>query len=291
MAKKSKLLAALDAHKGRDYKAEKRKAQVKAAEMRKRQKLAKTEHEDEDDEDAAEEENKENAAATTRTDDFADFDANEDAEDDEVDDKTTSTTIPQPTMPVDASASEADPDSDVPLSDLEESDLEDTVPYQRMTINNGPALLASRNRIAVVKDSQHLPFHTHNSLISSIPPASESIPDVHDDLTRELGFYRIARTAALEARSFLAKEKIPFTRPKDYFAEMVKTDEHMTRVKQKMYDEAAGKKASEEARKLRDAKKFGKQVQIAKEQERAKEKRNTLDKIKELKRSMCFPIP
>lgn len=36
MAKKSKLLNALDAHKGRDYDAEKRKKQVKAAGRRKR---------------------------------------------------------------------------------------------------------------------------------------------------------------------------------------------------------------------------------------------------------------
>ena len=41
MAKKSKLLAALDAHKGRDYATEKRKSQVKAAEKRKRQKVEK----------------------------------------------------------------------------------------------------------------------------------------------------------------------------------------------------------------------------------------------------------
>lgn len=39
MVKKSKLLSALDAHKGRDYDAEKRKKQVKAAEKRKRKRV------------------------------------------------------------------------------------------------------------------------------------------------------------------------------------------------------------------------------------------------------------
>ena len=37
-------------------------------------------------------------------------------------------------------------------------------------------------------------------------------------------------------------------------------------------------------------KKFGKQVQVAKLQEREKEKRQTMDKIKVLKRSQSFPL-
>lgn len=47
MPKRSKLLQALDEHKGRDYDAEKQKKLVKAAEKRKR---AKTEEEDEEEE-------------------------------------------------------------------------------------------------------------------------------------------------------------------------------------------------------------------------------------------------
>jgi rRNA-processing protein EBP2 len=53
-----------------------------------------------------------------------------------------------------------------------------------------------------------------------------------------------------------------------------------------LIDEAAGKKAAAEARKQRDLKKFGKQVQVAKGQERDKAKRDTLEKIKVMKRSM-----
>ena len=59
----------------------------------------------------------------------------------------------------------------------------------------------------------------------------------------------------------------------------------MERIKNKMRDEAAEKKGRQEARRQRDARKFGKQVQIAKEQERAKGKREMLDKVKDLKRS------
>jgi Eukaryotic rRNA processing protein EBP2 len=45
------------------------------------------------------------------------------------------------------------------------------------------------------------------------------------------------------------------------------------------------KKASEAAKRQRDLKKFGKQVQVSKIQEREKGKRTTLEKIKALKRS------
>ena len=59
----------------------------------------------------------------------------------------------------------------------------------------------------------------------------------------------------------------------------------MDKVKTKLIEQATSKKASAEARKLRDLKKFGKQVQIAKQQERAKEKKESLEKIQSLKRS------
>ena len=272
MAKKAKLLNLLDAEKGRDFEAQKRKKQVKAAERRKRQK---TEHVDDNSE--IEEETPNGSILNGTNGDFEAFGSDNSNAEDGV--------IPQPDVAAEASASEAEQDSDLELSDLEEEDREDVVPHQRMTINNGPALTASRKRIAVVSDKPKHPFHWHNSLVSTHQKADELIPDAMDDETRELMFYKIARDATITARGLFKKENVPFSRPTDYFAEMVKTEDHMGRVKKKLYDEAANKKASEEARKLRDAKKFGKQVQVAKEQERAKEKRTTLNKIQELKRS------
>ncbi|KIV92916.1 hypothetical protein PV10_04175 [Exophiala mesophila] len=283
MVKRSKLLTALDAHKGRDYAAEKRKLQVKAAEKRKRQKIEKAsaqEGEDEkqvnDGEDGVQEDG-------SSDDQFESFDEEDGQNGDQAGEVKNGEQNPEDED--DDDEEDEDEESDVALSDLDPEDLEDTIPHQRMTINNTSALIAARKRISLIQSQDtKIPFHTHNSLISTLDAASTSIPDPNDDLTRELEFYRIARTATLTARTLFLKENIPFTRPSDYFAEMVKTDEHMGRIKKKMYDDAAGKKASAEAKKLRDAKKFGKQVQVAKEQERAKLKRETLDKIKDLKR-------
>ena len=51
------------------------------------------------------------------------------------------------------------------------------------------------------------------------------------------------------ARSLAQKHKLPFTRPADYFAEMVKSDAHMERIRQRLLDESATIKRSEEKRK------------------------------------------
>lgn len=289
MVKKSKLLAALDAHKGRDYDAEKRKKKLKAGEKaskgkaeRKTQRAKEedgvpvsakpVEEVEEGDSGWEDEASDEEAGVNGGVEVGEDGEDNSEAEDDEDEDE--------------------EEEEDVALSDLSDSDREDTVPHQRLTINNGPALLASQSRIALLRkhpQKSKAPFHIHNSLISSLAPVSDAVTDPNDDLIREQEFYKVARAAALEARKLLKKEDVPFARPGDYFAEMVKSEGHMEKIHKKQYDEAADRKGREEARKLRDAKKFGKQVQVAKEQERAKQKRETLDKIKDLKRSM-FPL-
>ena len=48
--------------------------------------------------------------------------------------------------------------------------------------------------------------------------------DVHDDLKREVAFYKMALEGVHEARKLCKKAKVPFSRPDDFFAEMVKTD-------------------------------------------------------------------
>lgn len=183
--------------------------------------------------------------------------------------------------------SEDEDDEDIPMSDLEDLDdeeKEDLIPHQRLTINNTVALTAALKRIAL--PISKLPFSEHQSITTAEPVVIE---DVSDDLTRELAFYAQSLSAVNEARKALKAEGVPFSRPTDYFAEMVKADEHMAKIKAKLIDEAAGKKASAEARKQRDLKKFGKQVQVAKIQEREKERKTTMEKIKVLKRSSFTP--
>jgi rRNA-processing protein EBP2 len=48
--------------------------------------------------------------------------------------------------------------------------------------------------------------------------------DIHDDLKREVSFYDNAHEAVKEAQAKCQEHNIPFSRPDDFFAEMVKTD-------------------------------------------------------------------
>ncbi|EHK49757.1 uncharacterized protein TrAtP1_011012 [Trichoderma atroviride] len=285
MVTKSKLKMALAAEKGIDF--SKLKQQKKSKEAAKRKASKEQNGEDESDMDQAGEEvdeEKMNLDAiyesdtsessielekklprkpkTTAQAPAADVAADEEEEEDEDDDE------------------EEIPVSD--LEDLEEEEKEDIVPHTRLTINNTSALLAALERIAIPTDKS-APFASHQSIVSATE-TSESIPDVSDDLQRELAFYSQCLEAVRLGRSRLISEGVPFSRPKDYFAEMVKEDAHMEKIKAKLVEEASNKKAAAEARKLRDLKKFGKQVQVSKLQERQKAKRETLDKIKTLKR-------
>ena len=281
MVKKSKLLAALDAHQGRDYKLEKQRTLQKQAAKRKRVAIAS--------QDSANQSEAETSALVEA--DGAIPRLEEESvgwESDESEDVTVHGGEPTATSAIDQLESDLDEedtqDSDIALSDIDSLSSEekgDLVPHQRLTINNTSALLKAYKSIALPLST--IPFSAHQSITSS---AQVSIPDINDDLNRELAFYKQCLDATTEARTRLNGEGVPFSRPTDFFAEMVKSDEHMGKIKSKMTEEAAGKKAAAEARRQRDLKKFGKQVQVAKLQERDKAKRETLDKINILKRSM-----
>lgn len=170
---------------------------------------------------------------------------------------------------------------DIPLSDVEVDEDADVVPHTKLTINNMAALRDALARVALpwAKHS----FQEHQSVVSEAPTEAE-IKDIYDDTERELAFYKQGLHAVKQARATLIKLKVPFLRPMDYFAEMAKSDEHMDKLKQKLLTEAANKKALEDAKKQRMLKKFGKQVQNATLQERAKQKKESLEKIKLLKK-------
>ncbi|KGO74433.1 Eukaryotic rRNA processing [Penicillium italicum] len=255
MGKRSKLLQALDAHKGRDFEAEKQKKLIKSAEKKKAKKTAAAPEDKIVEEEKEEKEEEKAASSDAEEEEEEEVDQDEEMEDEE------------------------EEEEDIPLSDLEEDEREDVVPHQRLTINNSAAILSALKRISFI--GPNTPFSEHNSLVSKEPIEVE---DANDDLNRELAFYKVCQAAATQARGLLKKDGIPFTRPGDYFAEMVKNDEHMSLIKKKLYEEAASKKASAEARRQRDLKKFGKQVQNSKLQQRHKEKREMLEKINTLKK-------
>lgn len=258
----------------------------------KRKRLSPAEDEDEDEDEAGED------WETDSDEEEAGYDLSrlDDSEDDTDSDDDINSAQPQKilknTVNGDADEDEDEEDEedeDIPLSDIESlasEDKGDVIPHQRLTINNHAALLRAHKSIALPTS---LPWVATQSITSEEPTV---IVDIDDDLGRELAFYKQSLDAVKKARAMLQASRIPMSRPADYFAEMVKTDEHMGKIKKKLVDEAAGKKAAADARRQRDLRKFGKQVQVAKLQERDKAKRETMEKISMLKRSKfttsCF---
>lgn len=127
---------------------------------------------------------------------------------------------------------------------------------------------------------------THTPWPEHLIVSSKTILDVDpsDDLKREMAFYKLALDAVPIARAQCAKHDIPFSRPNDYYAEMVKSDEHMERVRTKLVEESQGIKKSEEAKKQRELKKYGKQIQVERLKQREADKKSFNDKMAGVKR-------
>ncbi|SNX87604.1 related to EBP2 - required for pre-rRNA processing and ribosomal subunit assembly [Melanopsichium pennsylvanicum] len=199
--------------------------------------------------------------------------------------------------------SEDQEDSSESEEDREEDDEENVIAYedlpddielseqakasrvQRIKINNEAALrrIYSDMRLDNPSSSSKLPW-IETMRVTYPNSISSEVTDVENDLERELAFYKQALHAAVEGKKLVEASGTLFSRPSDYFAEMVKTDEHMERIRQKLLDETAAIKASEAAKKQRELKKFGKKVQVEKLQERIRNKKEMNERVNSLKR-------
>ncbi|KAF0693859.1 Aste57867_15201 [Aphanomyces stellatus] len=110
------------------------------------------------------------------------------------------------------------------------------------------------------------------------------LENAHDDLKREVAFYNQTLASVKDAKERLLREKIAYKRPEDYFAEMLKSDAHMARVKDKLIFEQKKINAVEERKKSQAHKKVAKELQSQKAKERLQEKNDTLDAVKQWKK-------
>ena len=110
------------------------------------------------------------------------------------------------------------------------------------------------------------------------------VENVDDDLERELAFYNQALAAAKSAISKFEEAGVPWRRPVDYYAEMVKSDDHMTKVKEQLLYEQQVIETAEQRRRDRETKKFGKQVAAEKKKERDHEKKKAITSVSALRK-------
>lgn len=105
-----------------------------------------------------------------------------------------------------------------------------------------------------------------------------------NDFQIEMNFYNQARAASMEAIQRLGKLSIVVQRPKDYFAEMVKSDAHMQKVQEKLLSRQTMIERSEKARELREQRKHGKQMQQEILRKRQSDKKVLMDNLKKRKK-------
>ena len=91
---------------------------------------------------------------------------------------------------------------------------------------------------------------------------------VHDDIKREISLYNMARENVKKGMEILVQAKIPISRPDDFFAEMLKTDEHMAKVKSRLLQQSKKVASFEEKKQRFENKKFHKAIKAYKQGEK-----------------------
>mmetsp|Transcript_3588 Transcript_3588/g.6093 ORF Transcript_3588/g.6093 Transcript_3588/m.6093 type:complete len:133 (-) Transcript_3588:528-926(-) len=82
---------------------------------------------------------------------------------------------------------------------------------------------------------------------------------------------------------FLIQAKVPISRPDDFFAEMIKSDEHMAKVKSKLLKQQHKIQKFEEKKSKQENKKFHKAIKQFTQEKRHLEKRENINAINVLK--------
>ncbi|KAG6967659.1 hypothetical protein JG688_00006194 [Phytophthora aleatoria] len=136
--------------------------------------------------------------------------------------------------------------------------------------------------LALVKDWDAKPLPWVETLDTCAVPLE--LESVHDDLKREVAFYNNTLAGVRLAKDRLKKDGVAYKRPDDYFAEMLKSDAHMAKVKDKLIYEQKKITAVEERKKSQAHRKVAKEVQAEKIKERNQQKKDTLEAVKQWKK-------
>lgn len=185
-------------------------------------------------------------------------------------------------------------------ADNDDSDVEEMLrvvkvsdlPAQTLSLarNDEPALDAALKRIALFDTAgRHgagkLPFRESLSVRFEM---EEAMPAelAAKDLERERRFAELATGAVHEGLARLRTEKIKFRRPDDYFAQMIKTDTQMTRVKAHLLAQRDSIRSAERRKFERDGKdgKKERKAQRLAAQERNKKTKEEIEATTKLRK-------
>lgn len=153
---------------------------------------------------------------------------------------------------------------------------------ERLDLINAPAPLAPE--LALQMQEQEIRRAKQLKGNKKLPQYNPSEDPVLNDFRRETMFHRQAQGAVIDGIARLKKLGLRTIRPDDYFAEMVKTDDHMQKVRENLMKKQFETQRSEKVRQLRTQAKVGKQMQIEATLKKHAEKRQMLEEIKKYRK-------
>jgi len=190
----------------------------------------------------------------------------------------------------------------VPDEEIEEVDIGDIQALARASLNPGEVVLddqAAQNTNVEPRGVCNAPAlrSKNEELQYKIPEGAKRVPWVDtlvvdgqsdkpstltakDGVKLESAFLSMAGEGVKEAFRRLKVMNVPFNRPTDFYAEMLKTDKQMYLIKQRAAEEQRRIKIVENRRNNQAAKKFAKKAKTKKLEAKAKERAENLDDIK-----------
>lgn len=153
---------------------------------------------------------------------------------------------------------------------------------ERLDLTNSLAPLAPE--LALQMQEQEIKRAKQLKGNRKLPQFSPSEDPVLNDFRRETTFHRQAQGAVIEGIARLTKLKLPTIRPDDYFAEMVKSDEQMQKVRENLMKKQFEVQRSEKVRQLRAQSKVNKHMQIEATLKKHAEKRQMLEEVKKYRK-------
>ncbi|KAG2393642.1 hypothetical protein C9374_007173 [Naegleria lovaniensis] len=147
-------------------------------------------------------------------------------------------------------------------------------------IYDADAIKACMNKLPIL--TKNLDW-IHTLQLNSYTPLKVDNPE--DDIDRELQFYNQAITSAKDGFKRLHSLGIKVHRPDDYFAEMVKSDEHMAKIRNKLVQSRKVIEEREKRRQRKEQQKIGKQLKAERLKEKIARKKQDIEAVDHWRRT------
>ncbi|EME26640.1 Probable rRNA-processing protein EBP2 [Galdieria sulphuraria] len=105
-----------------------------------------------------------------------------------------------------------------------------------------------------------------------------------NDLERESVFMEQTSQSVSQVIKTLCERGIPYRRPDDYFAEMVKDDKHMGKIEERLMAEKERLERIQRKKEEREAAKLSKQLQLEREKEKKQKTKQFQENVEQLKK-------